>query len=470
MWLSFPVPYPHSCGHLPVKPTSSDPDERAVASHPRGGGTGPIVAWTLYDWANSAFTTIIVTFVYSAYFAGAMAGDEEMGLAYWTRAISVSAVIIAVLSPVVGAMADRGGRRRRYLIISTLVCVTFTALLTFVSPGTPHAVLVALSLFVVANVAFEVGGVFYNSFLPVIAPPDRVGTISGIGWGVGYMAGIVSMLLALLAFTGIPAGPGPWLNLPTEDGFNVRAVNLLVAGWFLVFSIPMFVLVRDPEPTRSGLKVGAAFRELRRTFGEIGHYRELAKFLLARLIYNDGLGTIFGLIGVFAGIVFGWNTAEILIFGIAANLTAGTGAFVFGFLDDRLGGKATVMISVVALTLGVILGVSTRSETWFWVAGLSAAVFAGPNQAASRSLMARFTPEHQQAEFFGFYAFSGKVTTFAGPLLVGLATLFFDSARIGMGTVALFFVAGGIVLATVDETEGIRAAAEANRLQSTPTG
>lgn len=424
----------------------------------RKGQGRRIAAWTLYDWANSSFTTIVVTFVYSAYFARGMVGDEVRGPTYWSWAISISAVFIAVLSPVVGAMADRGGKRRRYLMVSTLVCVTFTALLAFVSPTTPNAVFLALALFVVANVAFEVGGVFYNAFLPVIAPPDRVGTISGLGWGVGYTAGIVSMILALLAFTGIPGGPDPWLDLPTEEGFNVRAVNLLVAVWFLVFSIPMFVFVRDTEPTRPGMRVGEAIQELRRTFREIGRYRELAKFLLARLVYNDGLGTIFGFIGIFAGTAFGWETSQVLIFGIAANITAGSGAFFFGFLDDRLGGKRTVMISIVALALGVILGVSTRSELWFWVAGLSAAVFAGPNQAASRSLMARFTPAHRQAEFFGFYAFSGKVTTFAGPLLLGFTTSLFQSVRIGMGTIALFFIVGGFLLATVNEAEGIRAA------------
>jgi UMF1 family MFS transporter len=422
------------------------------------GQTRQIAAWTLYDWANSSFTTIVVTFVYSAYFASGMVGDEVLGTAYWSRAISISAVFIAILSPILGAMADRGGKRRRFLVLSTLVCVVFTALLAFVSPSTPHAVLLALTLFVIANVAFEVGGVFYNAFLPVIAPPDRVGTVSGLGWGVGYTAGILSMVVALLAFTGIPGGPDPWLSLSTEGGFNVRAVNLLVAGWFLVFSLPMFLFVKDRTSASSGIGAGEALRELRRTFHEINRYRELVKFLLARLIYNDGLGTIFGFIGIFAGTAFGWDTPQVLIFGIAANITAGTGAFVFGFLDDRMGGKRTIMISIVALALGVILGVSTHSELWFWVAGLSAAVFAGPNQAASRSLMARFTPANRQAEFFGFYAFSGKVTTFAGPLLLGITTTLFDSVRIGMSTIAVFFIVGGLVLITVDENAGIRAA------------
>jgi len=269
------------------------------------------------------------------------------------------------------------------------------------------------------------------------------------------------MIIALLAFTGLSDASEPWLGLSTVEGFNVRAVNLLVAGWFLIFSIPMFLFVKDREPTSPGSTIGEAIAELRQTVRDIGRYRELAKFLLARLIYNDGLGTIFALIGVFAFTAYEWDDSQILVYGIALNVTAGAGAFVFGFFDDRMGGKKTILISVVALALGILLGVSTQSTLWFWIAGLIAAVFAGPNQAASRSLMARFTPEQHQAEFFGFYAFSGKVTTFAGPMLVATLSPIFG-VRVGMGVVVLFFVVGGLVLTTVDEAAGIQAAKEAN--------
>jgi UMF1 family MFS transporter len=420
------------------------------------------VAWTLYDWANSSFTTIVVSFVYSTFFAQVMVGDEVMGQALWGRAVSISAVFIALLSPILGAMADRGGKRRKYLVISSLVCIVGTVVLAFVSPDMPNAVFLAMGVFVVANVGYEVSGVFYNSFLPVVAPPEKIGTISGIGWGVGYVSGIASMMIALFAFVGFGGG-NPWLPLSTEGGFNMRAVNLLVAGWFLLFALPMFFWVKDEEAARSGGTVGQALRELKQTFREVRRYGEVVKLLLARLLYNDGIGTVFVMIGQFSMAALGWEFADVILFGIAANITAGFGAFFFGFIDDRVGGKRTILISVIFLTLGILVGVTTHNETVFWVAALTAAIFAGPNQAASRSLMARFTPKHQQAEFFGFFAFSGKVTTFAGPMLVATVTTLSQSIRLGMSMIALFFVAGGLVLLFVDEQAGIEAGRAAGR-------
>jgi UMF1 family MFS transporter len=420
-------------------------------------GTRRIVAWTMYDWANSAFTTIVVTFVYSTYFTQAMTSDEVVGMTYWSRAVAISAILVALLSPVVGAMADRGGKRRAYLILATGVSVLATAALAFVAPSSSNAVLLSLTIFVVANVAFEMGGVFYNSFLPSIAPPGKIGTISGIGWGVGYTAGIVSMMLALFAFVGF-GGSDPWLALPTEEGFNMRAVNLLVAGWFLVFSIPMFIWVKDDDGPVDGGGVGEALQALKGTFKELGRYREMAKFLIARLVYNDGLVTIFAFGGIYAAGTFGMDFSEVIMFGIFINVVAGLGAFLFGFVDDRLGGKKTIMISLVFLSLAAIIAVFAPNRTWFWVSGFMVGMFAGPNQAASRSLMGRFVPDDQEAEFFGFFAFSGKLTSFGGPILLGMAAEAFGNQRAGVFTVLLFFVIGAAILTLVNEKEGIRVA------------
>ena len=427
------------------------------------------MAWASYDWANSAFTTIVVTFLYAEYFRRSLVPDVPGGTpgsSIWAWAVSTSAVLVAALSPIVGAMADRGGRRRFYLIISTWICVVFTAALFFVAPSTPHAVLLAFLFFVIANSAFDIGGVFYNSFLPVVAPPDKLGTVSGVGWGVGYTAGIVSMLIALYAMVGLPGVIEPWFALSTEGGLNIRAPLLLVAGWFAVFSIPMFLFVKDEEPTQKGVRVGDAIRELRNTFGEVRRYKETAKFLLARLIFNDGLVTVFSMGAVYMGSVFGAEFGEIMVFGIVLNVVAGIGAFVFGFVDDRLGGVRTILISVVALALAVAVGMLAPTIGWFWVSGIIFGIFAGPNQAASRSLMSRFVPDHQQAEFFGFFSFSGKATAFMGPFLFGaLTTAFrdrvsFPAERIGISVLILFFLLGGWILTRVDEAEGIRAARE----------
>ena len=443
----------------------------ASAAHTRKPGqTRRIAAWASYDWASSAFTTIVVTFLYAEYFRSAIVPDVPGGIpgsSIWGWAVATSAVFVALLSPIVGAMADRGGKRRFYLIVSTGVCVVFTVVLGFVAPSTPNAVILAFLFFVIANSAFDIGGVFYNSFLPVVAPPEKMGTISGIGWGVGYMAGLVSMSIALFAFVGLDGVIDPWFSLPTEDGLNNRAPLFLVAAWFAVFSIPMFLFVRDEAPTRKGVGVGEAFAELRSTFREVRRHKETAKFLLARLVFNDGLVTIFTMSSIYMGAVFGMEIGEIMMVGIAINLLAGLSAFAFGFVDDKIGGKRTILISVIALGIAVTIAAFAPTKVWFWTAAVLIGLFAGPNQAASRSLMSRFVPDHQQAEFFGFFSFSGKATSFMGPFLFAwLTNLFkghtFASERVGISVLILMFAVGGMILWTVDEAEGIRAAREAS--------
>jgi UMF1 family MFS transporter len=419
-----------------------------------------ILGWTMYDWANSAFTTIIVTFLYSTYFSQAMAPDEVTGTALWSRAISISAVFIAVLSPIAGALADQGGKRRAYLMVTTVTGCVFTAALAFVAPGGEHALLIALTIFVLANIAFEVSGVFYNSFLPDIAPANAIGRISGYGWALGYFGGTIALVVALLAFVGLGDAPG-WLGLDTTDGFNIRAVNVMVAIWFLVFSIPMFLWVKDEKPARqSRVDIGAAFAELKETVRHIGRYRDIVRLLLARLVYNDGLVTVFAFGGIYAAGTFGMSFQDVLIFGIALNIAAGVGAALFGLVDDKIGAKKTIAMSLVALSAAVVLAVLAPNAAWFWVAGILFGIFAGPNQSASRSLMGRFVPPKHQAEFFGFFAFSGKATSFAGPLLLGVASQAFGNQRAGVATVLVFFLIGGVLLMRVNETEGIRIASE----------
>ena len=415
-----------------------------------------IAAWCTYDWANSAFTTLVVTFIYSTYFAQAFVDDAGRGTALWSRGIVISSILIALLSPLLGAAADRGGARRRFLIISTLVCVAASTALAFVTPDQSNAVLKALTLFVIGNVAFEVGMVFYNAFLPAIVSPERIGRVSGYGWGLGYAGGLVCLVLALLFFVGLP-GLDPLLPLSTEQAFNVRATNLLVAGWFLLFSIPIFLWVRDPAEGVGGITIGQAFRDLKDTVHKIRHYRQIVRFLLARLVFNDGLVTVFAFAGIYASGTFGFSQSDIIVLGIVINVAAGLGAWVFGIMDDRRGAKSTIMVSLGALSVATLIAVFGPTRIWFWVAGIGIGIFAGPNQSASRSLMGRFVPERHQSEFFGFFAFSGKATAFLGPLLLGILSEAFGQ-RIGVSVVVLFFLVGGALLWTVDEKEGIEAA------------
>jgi len=324
---------------------------------------------------------------------------------------------------------------------------------------TPGRIVPALVLFVVANVAYEMGGVFYNAFLPDIAPAGRIGRVSGYGWAAGYVGGLLCLALSLIAFV---EPERPWFGLLREGGQNIRAINLLVAGWFAVFSIPAFLWLRE-DRSRAAPKGTPLLRstlgQLTATFHEIRRYRQIVRLLVARLIYNDGLVTIFAFGAIFAQGTFGFETRELLIFGIVLNVAAGLGALAAGFLDDFLGGKRTIAISIVGLFVAGLLAVFSPSRAVFWIAGILVGIFGGPNQSASRSLMGRFVPDDKENEFFGFYAFSGKATAFAGPFLLGTLTSAFGSQRAGLAVVLVFFAVGGLILATVNEAEGTRLAA-----------
>lgn len=411
-------------------------------------------SWSLYDFANSAFTTLIVTFVYAVYFTDAIAPSHERGLTLWSWGVSSSAILVALMSPFLGAMADSGGHRRRYLLLSTVICVAGSVVLFFPLPG---QIAFALITFVIANVAFEMANVFYNAYLPDIAPLSQIGKVSGNGWALGYIGGLFCLLVGYFVLVQ-PSDPP--FGLSAEDGSNVRAVTLLVAGWFALFSLPMFLWVKDKKvenPPPAGVLFRFARQELAQTFREIRNYRNLVRLLVARFVYNDGLITIFALGGIYAVDTFGVN---IFYFGIILNLAAGVGAFAMGYLDDYIGGRKTILISIVGLALATITAVLTTNVTVFWASAVLTGILAGPNQSASRSLFSRFVPENHENEFFGFFAFSGKFTAFIGPFLVGLLTHIYHSQRIGISVVVLMFIAGGLLLLRVDEKEGI---ATANR-------
>ncbi len=415
-------------------------------------------SWISYDWAISAFNTLVGTFIYNAYFARSFAPNEDLGMALWSRGVVISALLIALLSPVLGAVADRSGRRRQYMILMTLVCAGATALLTFVAPSDSHAVLKALTIYVVANVAFEMATVLYNAYLPELVTEDRIGRVSGYGWGIGYIGGLVVMVMALFFFV------RPELRLsflPTTEGFHVRATNLLVAVWILLFSIPMFLFVREKAEKTDSVDIPGAFRELRHTFREVRRYREIVKFLVARLVYNDALVAVFVFGVIYATGTFGMDEQEVLVWGIVLNIVAGFSALAFGRIDDRLGGKKTLLITLAGLTTATAIAVVAPNKTWLWIAGILIGLFVGPNQSASRSLMGRFVPEKHKGEFFGFFAFSGKVTSFMGPMLIGVLAVPFGQ-RVAVSSLLAFFVVGGLILMTVNEEAGIEAARSAD--------
>lgn len=417
-------------------------------------------SWALYDFANSPFTTLVITFVYATYFVDVIVADSNRGTVLWSRAITISALIIALLSPILGAIADRGGYRKRFVVLFSVICVVGTCALYYVEPG---EVFQALLFVVIANVAFEFAIVFYNAFLPDLAPPERVGRVSGIAWGLGFFGGLLSLVVALVALV-FPEQP--WFGFSTVGGENIRATNLLVAVWFVVFSIPMLVWVQEDKSRVSpgGRVISDSISQLRSTFVELRRYRQVVRFLIARLVYNDALVTVFAFGGIYAVGTFGFSVQDALIFGIVVNLAAGIGAIAAGYLDDHLGAKRTIVISLIGLIVGSLLALFAREEALFWLAGAVIGMFAGPSQASSRSLMARFVPHELENEFFGFFAMSGKLTTFAGPALLGLMTGVSGSQRVGFSIVLVFFVVGLFLLLKVDEREGA-----AMRTQKPPT-
>ena len=410
-----------------------------------------IFSWSMYDFANQPFTTLVVTFIYSTYFVQAIAPDEITGTVLWSRGITITALFVAFISPLMGAIADQGGYRKTNLIFWTWICIIGSVMSFYALPGEIYK---ALIWFVIANIGFEMGSVFCNAYLPSIAPKEKIGRISGYGWSFGYVGGLASLVIALFLFINpeIPA-----FGFSKINGEHIRATNLLVALWFAIFSLPTFIWLKDRkiEQKLSKKLIKSSYGRLKDTFREIRKYKQISRFLLARILYNDGLITIFSFGGIYAAGTFGFTFNEIMIFGIVLNVTAGLGAFLLGFLDDVIGGKNTIQLSNIGLIIACLLAVFTTSKTVFWLAGILIGICSGPNQASSRSLMARFIPKDKTNEFFGFFAFSGKATAFVGPMMLGILTEAFGSQRFGVAVVALLVFAGAFFLHRVDEEEGI---------------
>ncbi len=415
-----------------------------------------IFTWSLYDFANQPYPTIIITFVYSSFFTHDLAKGYQNADSIWLFAISICAIIIALLSPVMGAIADRSGFRKTYLIVCTWICIISTLFLYFPQPG---QIWFALILVVVSNAAFEMGQVFCNSYLPDIAPRDKIGRISGYGWSLGYFGGLIGLAICLFVFY-FPEQPfNPFTGNPlNKDNYeHIRSMPIFISMWFAFFSLPTFIFLKDKKREKlSSNTLRKSYDELLNTFREIKQYKNILNFLIARMLYNDAILTIFSFGGIYAREKFGWDIEMVLVFGIGLNIAAGLGAFVFGFFDDYLGAKRTIQISNYAIFIAVVIAVLSTNEQYFWVAGIILGIASGPNQSASRSLMGRIVPVNKVNEFYGFYAFSGKATSFAGFLLLSVMILLTGSQEIGMMVVSLLLIAGIFLLGTVDDNSKIK--------------
>jgi UMF1 family MFS transporter len=413
-----------------------------------------IFGWCMYDVADSAFTTIIVTTFYAQYFSAVVVGDEGRADLLWGVSAGISEVIVGILAPILGAIADFSGSRKKFLGACALVIIFFTASLYFVGPGMTA---LGVALYVIANVGFAGGGVFIDSFLPGISTEENAGRISGRKWAMGYISGLVIIALCLPLSTNIVANPtGRQLSM-------ARLIPVVVAVYYSLAVIPTFLFLRERSvkvalpPGENYVSVG--FRRLKTTFANIRQYRDLFRLFIAFLIYNDGIVTVIYFAGLYAKNTLQFTPFDFGVMLIVINVVAAAGAFAFGFIADRIGQKRTIFISLGVWLAAVVLAYLTESKTGFYVVAGLVGVGMGSCQSVSRSLVALFTPKQNAAEFFGFLGVAGKSLAFAGPMIFGLLSWLTGSQRPAILSVGAFFIIGMILLSSVDEARGKAAAA-----------
>ncbi|WP_186418169.1 MFS transporter [Bosea sp. CS1GBMeth4] len=444
-----------------------------------------VVAWIFFDWAAQPFFTLVTTFVFAPFFAAALARDPAQGQALWGYATGLAGLAIALLSPLLGGIADRTGPRKPWIAVFGAMLVAGSAMLWYARPGSPWAVPIALAGFVVGTIGAEFATIFNNAMMTRLVPPERLGRLSGTGWAVGYLGGLVSLALTLGFLAADPhtgrtlAGLAPLFGLDAAAREGDRFSGPLTALWFVIFVTPMFLLTPDSPRTGIPLRRAAAggFAHLRATLAELPSLPGLGRFLLANMIYQDGLVALFAFGGIYGAGVFGWQTIELGVFGILLTVTGTLGAWAGGKLDDAIGGKR-VILGAIACLLFACVGIlslgpdrvafvvaaapavpgdglfASLPEQVYLGLGLLIGLVAGPLQASSRSLLARIAPPARIGEFFGLFALAGKVTSFLGPTLVALATSLFASQRAGLAVLIGFFLTGAWLIAGVKVKRG----------------
>jgi UMF1 family MFS transporter len=406
----------------------------------------PIVAWCLYDWACAAFSIVVMTFIFATYFTSKVAVNPVAGTYQWANATALAGIIIAFLSPVLGAIADHTSYHKRWVFFFTAVANNPTTLLWFAYPN-PQAAYFTLTCVVIGTIGYELAIVFYNSYLPSLATPDNVGRISGIGWGSGYLGGIVALSLVLVFFVNHNHA---WLNQQYAE--HIRICGPFVGVWYALFAIPFFLFVPDVSKRNHTITraVKLGMRELMATLKKLPQEKNIFIYLFAHMIYADGLNTLFAFGGIYAAGTYGLTFPEVLLFGISMNVTAGLGAISLSWVDDYLGAKFTVMGSLIIMSIVGIPILFLHQKSMFWAIALLLSVFVGPVQSASRSKMVHLIAKKETAtEMFGLYSLSGRVTAFIGPWLLGALTLYFHSQRVGMATIMVFFLIGALLLLPV---------------------
>jgi UMF1 family MFS transporter len=395
------------------------------------------LAYGLFDWASSPVPTLHATFVFAVYYVSSV--SPEHGSAQWAWMNALAAITVALLSPFLGAGADARASRKRWLLAMTFLGVMATAMLWWIRPE-PAWIWPALALSYLSIVAMESQFTFYNALLPSVSTPSTIGRVSGFSWAAGYLGAIVCLVLVLTLFI-LPETPA--LGLHKDSAEHVRVTMPFVAVWFLVFAIPLFLWVDEGPAAEGHPGVMATLLEGLRTARSVPG---LIRFLIARMIYGDGLVVVFAFGGIYATNVFGFTQHDVIVFAIAINITSGVGAAFIGWLEDQIGGFNTVRLSLVCLFVLAAIVLLSPTRLCFWIAALTLGFFIGPVQSASRTVVARLVPPTQRARIFGLYTISGKATSFAGPLLYGTLVTAFGTDRAGMSVAVAFFLISLVIL------------------------
>lgn len=467
-----------------------DSSAAAEAQPVRQAPMRALVSWVMFDWSAQPYYTLVLTFLFAPYFATVVVGDAVKGQTLWGYAAATAGVIIAIGSPLLGALADGRGRRKPWIAFFSLLFVAGLAALWTAKPGAnTMTIALVLSGFILATLAAEFTQVFTNAIMPTLVPADKLGRLSGIGWAVGYAGGLLSLVLMAGFIVADPTtgktiiGFDPIIKLDTAAREGDRLIGPFAAAWYLFFMIPFFLFVPDThKPPPPGQPKRTALAELWDTISGLPRHPDMLYFLVARMLYIDGLSAIFAFGGIYGASVFGWQALELGIFGILLTLTGVVGAVIGGMLDDKIGARNVIMFALFILIAGTfgILSIdkshvlysievapkaagsrpfSSMGEIMFLGFAMVIGIVAAPVQAASRSLLARLAPPEKVTQFFGLFAFSGKATAFMAPLLIASMTAATGSERTGMSAVAILLVAGMLLMLKVHDRPGTSKAA-----------
>ncbi len=398
-----------------------------------------IISWIFYDFANAPYAAIILTFVFSAFFTQYIALDEVTGTMQWAFTLALTGILTGLGSPILGAVADKIGKKKPWLItFASLVMISVSVLSLFEINSFWR--IFTLVIIAMATCCYFFAQVFYNALLLTVAPTSWIGTISGIGWGAGYFGGLCCLVIAWVFF--IPKEK-EWILI--EQG--VRSACLLVAGWYLVFSLPAFITIQEEEKKNFSLfSIKSALMQLKRVFKTAQNHPKLSAFLPAYFFYSDGMTTLLNFGGIYAATVLRFSLHDVLLFAVMINLIAGFGSMIFGLIDDRIGPSKLIVYALVVALMSSFIVLTFQNKQVFWIFGLLIGLVIGPLQSASRSLVAHLVPQEQAAELFGLYALIGRLSNFIGPTMITCMTFFFRSKTIGLFVVVVMFFLGLLLM------------------------